>query len=358
MNLAFVALGVCATALGVGRLSRLRDDPATLTQKAIIVSLLSTGVGALAYGTRLATAPLYDIGGAIWHMAATVLIGALEITFLTLRVKEVKPETVRRISVTSGVICLLILTSWPAGQASGGHPQAVDSLKDHSFASLVTLLIFPIYVIWGLSQIVLLGIRRVPQDIRRRPINTLALAMVSAGALGFIGINVATAIYLNSGRAGESEAAIAFSPIALGAALVGAALLATGERIYEEAYARYHIFRLGPLWRRLDELSGGEFSLPSRTLSTPARLQRAYVEISDAICTLRVDTGSRYDLNSVAASLHRGDTTDDRSTRTLSRALPERRTRREDLEAIHALAKAYRSYRRGVEKDSAARVEP
>src|SRR5690625_5808503 len=63
MNLAFVALGVCATALGVGRLSRLRDDPATLTQKAIIVSLLSTGVGALAYGTRLATAPLYDIGG-------------------------------------------------------------------------------------------------------------------------------------------------------------------------------------------------------------------------------------------------------------------------------------------------------
>src|SRR5690625_7501667 len=98
MSLALVALGVCATALGVCRLSRLRDDPATLTQKAIIVSLLSTGVGALAYGTRLATAPLYDIGGAIWHMAATVLIGALEITFPTLRVKEVTPATVRRIS--------------------------------------------------------------------------------------------------------------------------------------------------------------------------------------------------------------------------------------------------------------------
>lgn len=83
--------------------------------------------------------------------------------------------------------------------------------------------------------------------------------------------------------------------------------------------------------------------LPNQQLSTPARLQRAYVEISDAICTLRIETdGEALDLETLAEALHRGELSTDPGAPTLSQALPARRTRREDLELIHALARVYR----------------
>lgn len=291
MNSAFIALGLCATVLGVARIMRLRDEVVTLTQKAILVSLFSIGIGGVAYGTRLLTTHFHDIGNTIWHMAAAVLIGALEMVFLTLRVRDVKPGQIHRVVARSGVMTSLLLISWPVAQAEDGPAQGVSTPAEHDFPSFVSLVLFPTYVIWGLSQIVILSFYRVPRDIRRRPINTIALALVSAGALGFIAINAVTAVYLNTGRIAESGDVIAYSPIALGVSVAGACLLAVGERVYEGSYARYHIFRLGPLWQRLDELSGREFHLSTRHLSAPARLQRAYVEISDAICTLRVDTG-------------------------------------------------------------------
>jgi len=342
MNLAFIALGICAVALGVGRLVRLLDEPATLTQKSIVVSLFSVGLGAVAYGTRLITAPFYDIGHTVWHIAASILIGALEIVFLTLRVKDVPAGAVHRPLARSGAMTLLLLISWPIAQAEGGPTRGVDNLRDHDFPSMVSLVLFPIYVIWGLSQVVILSAHRVPRDIQRRPINTIALAMVSIGALGFIGINATTLVFLSTGRMPEIGAVLAWSPIALSASVAGALLLAVGERTYEELYARYQVSRLSPLWERLDELSGSEYHLHIRHLPAPARLQRAYVEISDAICTVRIDIDDQYDFDSIAASLRRGGTAEDTATPTLSQALPERRTRREDLEMIHALAKAYR----------------
>jgi hypothetical protein len=71
-------------------------------------------------------------------------------------------------------------------------------------------------------------------------------------------------------------------------------------------------------------------------------LQRAYVEISDAICTLRIDAAGSQDLKTVAASLQRGACTEEQSSPTISEALPHRGSRREDLELINALAKEYR----------------
>lgn len=342
MNLPFIALGACAIALGIDRLARLRDEPATLTQKALVVSLFSIGIGAPAYGTRFITAPFYDVGNTMWHIAATVLVGALELVFLTLRIKDVPARSVHRVLARAGAMTLLLAIAWPVAQAGNGPTQGVDTLLEHDFPSLVSLLLFPIYVIWGLSQVVVFSVYRVPHDMRRRPINTIALALVSVGALGFLCINATMIVYLNTGHVSESGAVLAYSPIALGISVAGAVLLAVGERTYEELSARYQVARLSPLWKRLDELSGREYHLPTQQLSAPARLQRAYVEISDVICTLRIDMEDRYDLDSVAAKLRRGGTTGDTATPTLSQALPERKTRREDLEMIHALAKAYR----------------
>lgn len=348
MSFSFVALALCAIALGVDRVARFRDEPVTLTQKAITVTLFSMGIAAGAYGTKSFTAPFYDMGDTAWHIAATVLIGALEVTFLTLRVETVETPAVYRIVARSAALSLLLLVSWPVSQSQGGVPSDVARFADHSFPSAVSLVIFPLYVIWGLSQVVLLTLLRVPNDIRRRPINTVALIMISAGICGFIWINAVLTLYLNTGQAAASGKILAFAPLALGVSVAGAALLAGGERIYDEASARIHILRLGPLWSRTVELSAQDFRLPTGHLSAPARLQRAYVEISDAICTLRIAAAGRNDVRAVATTLQRGDVTDEISAPTISDALPPRSSRREDLELINALAREYRLVQSGT----------
>lgn len=342
MSPAFAVLALCAIALGIDRMARFRDEPVTLTQKSITVALFSMGIAAAAYATTSLTNSFYDIGSIVWHVAACVLIGALEVTFLTLRVEQVWASAVHRIVVRSVTLSLLFLISWPVSQLQGGIRNDVAHFADHTFPSFVSLVIFPLYVIWGLSQVVLLTLLRAPKDIRRRPINTVALILISAGLCGFIWVNAVLTIYLNTGRAADSGDVLAFSPLALGTSIAGAALLAGGERVFEDVSARIHIARLRPLWSRAVELSAQDFHLPINSLSAPARLQRAYVEISDAICTLRIDATNGHDLTTVAASLKRGACAEEPSSPTISEALPHRDSRREDLELIDALAKEYR----------------
>lgn len=341
MNWAFVALGVCAGILGLERSSRLRGEQVTLTQRSIIVSLFTIGFGAIAYGTAHLTEPFYNIGRVAWHCSATIILGALEVLIVTLREEFVSSRVVRRIVARSGGVVALVLAAWPLGTAND-VAVGVARFSDHDFASVVTLIVFPTYVIWALAQVIRLGVYRIPRDIRRRPINTIALFLIALGCSGFIWTNAASAVYMNTGRASESDGALALSPISLGVCVAGATMLGVGERLYDELAARYQLTRLNPIWQRMIELSDQDFHLSVQNFSAPAQLQRAYVEIADAICTLRVVVDGNYDPESIVLALRRGDITADTSMPTLSRALPSRRTRREDLQLITILADAYR----------------
>lgn len=343
MNWAFVALGVCAGILGLERSFRLSGEQVTLTQRSIIVSLFTISFGAIAYGTAHLTQPFYNIGRVAWHCSAVIILGALEVLIATLRTEFVSARVVRRIVARSGGVVALILFAWPLGTANE-DVIGVATFSDHDFASMVTLIVFPAYVIWALAQVILLSVYRIPRDIRRRPINTIALFLIAVGCSGFIWTNAASAIYMNTGRASESEGALALSPLSLGICVAGATMLGVGERLYDELTARYQLTRLAPLWQRMIELSDQDIHLPVQNFSAPARLQRAYVEIADAICTLRVVVEGNYAPESIVSALRRGDVTDDSSQPTLSRALPPRRTRREDLQLISILAAAYRRY--------------
>lgn len=119
-------------------------------------------------------------------------------------------------------------------------------------------------------------------------------------------------------------------------------MLAVGERLYDEISARYQLRQLTPLWQRMIELSDQDLHLSVQNFPAPSRLQRAYVEIADAICTLRIVVDGPYDPESVSSALRRGDVTEDPTRPTLSRALPPRQTRREDLQLIMVLANTYR----------------
>lgn len=342
MDWPFIALSVVATFVGLERVWQLRDDSPTLTEKAILVALFSVGVAAAAYGTMELTAGFLNIGLVVWHVLAAVIIGSLEMVLLTLRTENVQPAAVRAIKLRCLTVVVLLLVSWPLGLADAPATRSIDSVASYGLSAIVSLTIFPAYIIWGLSQVVILSLRRLPADIRRRPISTLALLMIATGSAGFIWINLVMSFHLLTAQTFDREALLAPAPLFLALCVGGAVLLAAGERLHEELRARLQLRRLTPLWERMIELSSRELHLPARTLPTPARAQRAYVEISDAICTLRVSTKEKLDLVEAVEALRRGDVTDDPDAPTLSQALPPRRTRRDDIQLIHALAREYR----------------
>lgn len=346
MNWAFVALGVCSALLGIERSIRQQGESVTLTQRSIIVALFGIGIAAIAYGTTWLTSPYYNIGRVIWHCAAAILVGALEVLIVTLRSAQVSPRTVRLTLVRTGIVVALLLVAWPLGTAR--EPTiGVDHFSDHGFSTVVTLIVFPAHVIWALAQVVLLSVVRIPRDIRRRPINTIALLLVAVGCSGFLWINAMTALYMNTGRIAESGGPLSLSPLCLAVSVAGAVMLAVGERLYDEISARYQLRQLTPLWQRMIELSDQDLHLSVQSFPAPSRLQRAYVEIADAICTLRILVDGPYDPESVSSALRRGDLTEDPSSPTLSQALPPRQTRREDLQLITVLASAYRRTAKG-----------
>lgn len=137
------------------------------------------------------------------------------------------------------------------------------------------------------------------------------------------------------------DAIIAPNVAFLASFVVGSAVLAVGERVQDEVVARYRLRQLRSLWARVIELSSFDLRLPAH-LPAPNQLQRAYVEILDALSTLRVQPGTALTVEQAAAILCSGTIIDDPAAPTISRALPERLTRGDDLALVHAIAQAYR----------------
>ncbi|MFV0426161.1 MAG: DUF6545 domain-containing protein [Beutenbergiaceae bacterium] len=113
--------------------------------------------------------------------------------------------------------------------------------------------------------------------------------------------------------------------------------------------ARWQLRRLRPLWTRMIELASTDLHLAVENLSTAAKVQRACVEISDAICSLRMPPGLGRDFTELALALRRGIVSSDEQAPLLSDLLPPRKHPREDLAVIHSLARECREQtRRGL----------
>ncbi|MEV0869323.1 hypothetical protein AB0I24_15450 [Brachybacterium paraconglomeratum] len=343
MNWPFVAISVVATGITAGRLWSQRDRSATTTHKAILVSLFSIVIGAMAYGTRSAVDHFLLIGDVLWHICACTLIGALEIISMMLRDEQVDSRKLRSVTIRTSAIIVLMIVAWPAYLDNPAATTGVISMQDHDLASFTYLIAFPAFCIWGMFRIATVGWGRILPDLRRRPINTIAMAMISAGIFGFIWVNVTLMVYLNTEQSDQLGDILKWSPLFLSVSVSGTAVLVFGERLYDELVAWYELRRLTPLWRRLIELSEHDLHLSAENLTTPARLQRAYVEISDAICTVRLVVDRPYTVDAAVEALREGAVSDNPQVPTLSQALPERKTRREDLELISQLASEYRA---------------
>lgn len=345
MSWIFFALALGSIALGFERLWRLRNEPITLSHAAYLLILFSLGLTAATYSTMPMTANFHNIGLGLWHTMLGVLIGGVEVMMLTLRQAEVRKSDVKAIVWRSGIVTAVLFTTWLLGFAQDGPMYNISISASRDPATMIHLVVFPVYIIWGLLQIIRVCLQRIVKDIRRRPISTAALLMTSLGAGGFIWVNVVICFSMLVDLNFSTSAIYTYTPLFLGLCVGGAGLLASGERAYEELSARYLLSRLNPLWDRVVELLPEGLHLEGRDLSSVARLQRAYVEISDAICTLRVCTPGPLDVRAVSALLRQGDVSEHFDAPTISQALPMRTTRREDLDLIHALADAYRNPR-------------
>ena len=356
MNWPFVAISVVAAGITAGRLWSQRDRSATTTHKAILVSLFSIVIGALAYGTRSAFDKFLLVGDVLWHICACTLIGALETISMMLRDEQVEFRRLRSVAIRTSAIIVLMIIAWPTYLENPDATNGVLSIQDHDLASFTYLVAFSVFCIWGMFRIATVGWGRILPDLHRRPINTIAMTVISAGVFGFIWVNATLMFYLNTGQSEELSSILKWSPVFLSVSVAGTAVLVFGERVYDEVVAWYEIRRLTPLWRRLIELSEHDLHMPVNNLATPVKLQRAYVEISDAICTVRPLVDGPYTVDSTVEALREGAVSDDPRTPTLSQAFPERKTRREDLELISRLASEYRASATAGSSDEAARA--
>lgn len=339
---AFLVLAVCSFAVAFERMWRFRGDPATLTHKTFLVALFTLGVAAVAYGTMPLTADFYNIGLGTWHTLVGILVGTLEMLALLLRNEKVSPAAVRAIQIRSGLVTIVLFVTYLFGFADAPPLMDLSESAPRNGFLLVHLVVFPAYVVWGLMNIIDLCRRRFFKDLRRRPVSAVAFLMVAAGCAGFVAINILINVAMIFQVEVDLDIVFAPTPIYVALWIFGCGLLAIGDRAYEETVSLFALARLKPLWFRVIEFLPEESHLPVRHLPASARLQRAYVEISDAICTLRVDAGCRVDVDEAAVYLRGGNVTTDPSAPTLSEALPPRKGRKEDIQLVHSLARAYR----------------
>lgn len=336
----FVALAVASLILAGERWWRSRSQRLDLTQCAMIAALITLGVAALAYGSIPLTAKYDNVGLAVFHVFTGLLIGSVELLVLTLRVEHVTRTAMYRVMLRAGLVTAALAATWPLGFAFIGPLDALSDVHPYTAALVVHLIIFHGYAVWGLAQIVVLSWERFPREYRRRPIKAAALFMMGVGSGGYVLINFMIGLFIIARRNEWIHYVLALNAAFLTLAVAGAAVLAVGEDIYDEISARYQLARMRHLWRRVVELSDRDLHLAAE-LPAPARLQRAYVEISDALCTLRVAVESELTPDEAARLLRRGAVTTDSSAPTLSQALPPRATRQDDLKLIRTLAKAY-----------------
>ncbi|WP_394941154.1 hypothetical protein [Psychromicrobium sp. YIM B11713] len=341
VNWIFIALAVVSLFLAVERTVRLKDQRETVNHQAMSVTLLTIGVAASAYGTMTLTASFYNFGLAMWHGLLGILIGALEVIVLTLRFEQIPRLTLRLALVRSGLVTLVLFATWPLGFAWAPPISDLTKIDPLNPAVVLHIAVFHLYIIWGLFQLLRLSFSRVPREFGRRPISAVALVMVGFGCAGFIWVNSVLGGSVLIGI--HQNVAIIRDPtgIFLSLCVGGAALLGFGERAWAAIVTRYRLWQLGKLWEVSGHLSSSELQLRMQ-LPASARMQRAYIEISDALSTLRVDTKHQLTVQEVAVLLIHGETTDDRLAPTISQALPPRSTRLEDLHMIHTLAKECR----------------
>lgn len=342
----FVGLGALSFIGAMLRIRSHRGKPATLYHAALVSVLLLIGATAVVYGTMEFTDGFYNIGLGLWHALLSMTIGGLEVVALAMRSERVPPGALGRTVARSVAVTTTLLATWIIGFA---HQPPIYSLgidAERNPAVMVHMVVFTGYIVWGLLRILALCVRQLKRDWGRRPVSMVASLMIFAGCAGFIWVNVAVNTALVLGLWVDMPWIYGPTPLYLSIILAGALLLALGDRLYDEVVARYRLRRMNALWDRMMELMPLDLHLDSSKLGTPARLQRAYVEISDAMCMLRVERGTRTGPEGIAELLFWGEVVEDQQAPTVSQALPERRTRREDLEAIHALADAYRRYDR------------
>lgn len=338
----YVGFGVVSLVLAVERLWRFRRQPVTLNHVGFTITLCALSLAAIAYGTMGLTSAYWNVGLGVWHALVAVLIGGVELLMLTLRHESFKPRWVRVIAWRCAIVTCVLVATWLIGFAQAGPIYDLSQSAPRNPATIIHLIVFPAYIVWGLLKIVLLSIERVRVDWGRRSISVVALLMICGGAVGFIWLNVIITIYLFIDRDFSTAELYTGIPVYLTLCLGGAALLAGGERLYDELSARYRLRKLRPLWMEMLDQLPEDLHLEDHRMNSTAQLQRAYVEISDAMCLLRLDTEELLSVSEVARRLRQGDLSEQPEDPTISQALPPRRTRRSDLEMIHRLADAFR----------------
>lgn len=375
----FQWIGLAAAWLASGyRLWVSFRQPATLWRSSFTIGIVCAAIGVTLQSftpqVDAVTAP--SVGSLLNHLVIIVGLGSVQVYVATLRRDTPPPGMLRRIVVVAAVAETVTVVSWTL--AAPLHSGEAEHFA--VYATDVWVLIY-FLTFWALIAVTMVEVARfclleqrgaAPQDRAR----VVSLSLIGLGALGGVLYALAAAagaIYIAVTRVLDNGPLMTSSRLigpSIGLLGVGILALLAVPPLDAARRARRRLRVLRPLWSDLQRavpsvrLGGAN----SGRLAGPAEVERAFIEIRDALEVLPIDPPATGGVEDVATRLvdqlevrlstvDQGRGLDSRPAeagrRPAAEFLPASRSMREDTEQLYALALAYQGLRpRGRRADA------
>lgn len=347
-------------------------EPPTLWRTAFTVGIVCAAVGVTlqSFSPQVDALTAPSVGSLLNHLVIVVGLASVQIYVATLRRETPPPDLLPRVAIVAAAAEAVTVISWTlatpfhSGEAEHYAVYATNRWVLVYFLAFWALLAVTMTAV---ANFCLLEQRGAPREDRARRIS---LGLIGLGAVGgtlYAFAAAAGAIYNSFTQVLDDAAFMASSRLigpSIGLLGVGILALLVIPPLETTLRARQRLRVLRPLWIDLQQ------AVPSvrlegtslERLTRSAEVERAVIEIRDALEVVLVDPPISRDVDGVAARLA---SQLDPSPRQANAAaglsgirqpaaafLPTSQTLREDTDQLFALASSYRKRQRGRRADA------
>ncbi len=365
MTLQWIGLGAAWLASGYRLWVSVRQPP-TIWRTAFTVGILcaALGVTCQSFTQQIDARTAPSVGSLVNHVVVIVGLASVQVYVATLRRDNPPAGLLRRVLIMGVAAVAVTVVSWSSGEPfHSGEAEHFAVYANNVWVSIYFL------TFWALIAVTMITVAKFclveqrgarPEDRAR----VVSLALIGLGAVGGV-------LYAVTAAAGVTHLAVTGvldeGPLMASSRLIGPSIGLLGVGILAllvvppldaavRARRRRHALR--PLWEDLQRaVPSIRLSRPERQrLSDTAAVERAVIEIRDALNALPIDVPAGGDPERVAERLveelikpaefdKHGETFCLRpvgARRPAATFLPTSRTQREDTEQVYAMALAYR----------------
>lgn len=375
MTLQLIGLGTAWLACGYRLWVSFREPP-TLWRTAFTVGIVCAALGVTlqSFSPQVDALTAPSVGSLLNHLVIIVGLASVQVYVATLRRDTPQAGLLLRVGIVAAAAEAVTVISWALA------PPFHSGLAEHYavYATNVWVLVY-FLTFWGLLAVTMIAVanfclleqRGAPSRDQARRVSLGLIGLGAVGGLLYAGAAAAGAIYIAVTRILDDGPLMASSRLigpSIGLLGVGILALLVVPPLETALRARRRLRVLRALWLNLQQavprvrLGGAD----SGRLAAPAEVERAVIEMRDALEVLLIDPPANDDVEAVATRLverlndpltgvdrvEPSDVGQAASRRPAAAFLPASRTLREDTEQLYMLALAYRRQQRGRRVDA------